>query len=372
MTPGTGSSSERGFSKLRKSRSYLRVQTSTTGRPLGKQTSMTSLVSSSSSESSNQSNQSHTVRSQRPISNYKMTGGGHSLPTPDLTPPGSFSGSISGSPATMTGMETINAHSCTMDILYTLTFCASALQAYHEPRIKMRALPDLDELLDNLTHCRLVISHVLGHWHSKLDKLQEDFDRTRAHMEKANALRKRVEKDIKAAFSQMDNPTVMARPFNMWTGDAVQGGMLPSSSLFGKQPRTDTASSGKTIQPEDVVEFTSYPDRTELTPTPGRMARKDTQPGLVPRRSTVKFPDTDPAEQERLLRRRRKAMDRMQAGLRNAPKILQRADEDMQCLSALFHRLQQTLAQSDEAIQAAHELAEGAITVSVYMLARRL
>lgn len=56
-------------------------------------------------------------------------------------------------------------------------------------------------------------------------------------------------------------------------------------------------------------------------------------------------------------------MDRMQAGLRNAPKVLQRADEDMQCLSALFHRLQQTLAQSDEAIQAAHELAEGAIAV---------
>ncbi|KIJ52466.1 hypothetical protein M422DRAFT_202564 [Sphaerobolus stellatus SS14] len=358
-TPGTASSTDR-----IRSLKFSRSSRSTPSGILGKKPSTTSLMSRSSGSSSDSSGiqsigsvVASSIQHSRSFQQRKMGTATQTLPTPDPTPPGSFSGS----PSTASGVGMADIQNCTMDILYNLSFCGAALHSYSQQQPEIHPLPDLEGLLDNLHHSRLLASHVLGHWASNIDSFQAELNRIRAQIEKAQSLRQRVGRDINAAFMQSDRPTKFVDAFRL--GDRNRAIMpAPLVAPARRDSRTSRTGIVRDTKRGQRASESSESSDASIYGLPSPVDLENATPR--PRPSLLKFPDIDYKEQDAnthpsKLRLSLSSRNR----LRSAPKVLERVDLDLERVTELFKYLEQSFKRCEDMVNQANKLAEDAISV---------
>jgi len=246
-----------------------------------------------------------------------------------------------------------------MDILYNLSFCASAIHSYSQARPEIHPLPDVEALLDNLEHTRLLTSHVIGYWGSKFDAFQSELNRTRVQLEKAQTLRMRVGKDVRAIYAQSERPTRFVDAFRL--GDNTKSVVIPVRNSATPTAKAPNAKDFQRASDSTEKDKSSKPNQTSAT------TEVETGPavsGETTRLSAVRFPEADPGAGNISGQPKRALSRPARTSLRSAPRVLDCVDLDLERITTVFSYIQDAFAHAEDLLIEATTLAEDAISVS--------
>ncbi|KAF8588267.1 hypothetical protein K439DRAFT_672818 [Ramaria rubella] len=339
---------------------------------LAKKDSYASFTSRSSISSSTSSGARsfwlHSAR--RSVSTRRSYAPKYTLPAPDPT----SSRSLAGSPPSADESSTLDVSACALDIIYNLSFCASAIHTYAQPQLDMYemeigSLPELPTISDTLLFTRDLASRVLERWGTQLELAREEFERAQWELSKAESLRDRVEKYMGPASKDLQIEQYTCNGIKAPQTQPKERGMDAQYSIISVEDQSTACvgddHSSDTNEPTTNVQIDkadALKERFDAVPTGVNEESPEVTSANEPdeaRYSSLDFPAAESGAKYTLPQHTVTVVPT--SWLEKAPKILQRVDQDLRSIIAYFSHIQHSYIRATHAIAQARMLVDEAI-----------
>lgn len=275
---------------------------------------------------------------------------------PYPSPPPSYSGSPASTAEQLNGSFDISTS--TMDILYNLSFSASALHSYSRPQPDENSVPDLLTISETLSASRDLATHVLDHWLSQLETVRSEHDRINNEILRARELLRRATRDAKLVATRPHQRDQLSKSLrDTKPSISMRGG----AKVIWNDPPTSEADARTPLETNDSQLSSDHSQPLTITSKSGRL-RFDLNT-YVDESNGSQTHDRHSVTSDDELSRYSKHHHKKSSISNMALKILHRADTDIHSIEANISSMGKLFEYAEKAISEAHALVDEAIKV---------